>query len=193
MFLLFMQRKKDSNGTKLRILNAANIEFSKFGLTAASLNNIVKQSKVTKGALFHHFTGKADLANQWMKEIVTTYLTQKWLEPLSENNDPIKTLLTIFKDDATNPLSIIASSLHEESSLFVFQQIYQLWIQAISDSLKKGQLHKFVHPNIKPDDEAHLIAVISLGYNITASLRSSNREQAFLRSTQAYLETLKPA
>lgn len=43
------------------ILRAAIAEFGRVGYTAASTNEIIKQAKVSKGLLFHHFTNKENL------------------------------------------------------------------------------------------------------------------------------------
>ncbi|MCL2399947.1 MAG: TetR/AcrR family transcriptional regulator [Defluviitaleaceae bacterium] len=43
------------------ILRAAIAEFGRVGYAAASTNEIIKQAKVSKGLLFHHFTNKEKL------------------------------------------------------------------------------------------------------------------------------------
>ena len=51
----------NSDAHKEDILHAAILEFGRMGYRAASTNEIVKNAKVSKGLLFHHFTNKEKL------------------------------------------------------------------------------------------------------------------------------------
>src|ERR1700682_6456939 len=52
---------KAPEATRRKLLDAAFAEFFKHGFQGGSLNQIVDAAGATKGALFHHFTGKQDL------------------------------------------------------------------------------------------------------------------------------------
>ncbi len=56
-----MERGQD---TKKRILDSAQRLVLERGFSATSLDNIIQETGVTKGAFFHHFRSKADLAEQ---------------------------------------------------------------------------------------------------------------------------------
>jgi AcrR family transcriptional regulator len=47
--------------TRLALMAAARQLFARQGYAATSLEEIVRRSRVTKGALYHHFDGKRDL------------------------------------------------------------------------------------------------------------------------------------
>jgi AcrR family transcriptional regulator len=47
--------------TRTAMLNVAREEFGKHGYAETSVDEIVKRAKVTKGAFYHHFSGKEDL------------------------------------------------------------------------------------------------------------------------------------
>lgn len=54
--------RKDSSASTRRALVAAALRlFTEHGYAAASLDTIVAEAEVTKGALYHHFSGKQDL------------------------------------------------------------------------------------------------------------------------------------
>ena len=64
------------------ILRAAISEFGRVGYTAASTNEIIKQAKVSKGLLFHHFTNKEKLY-----AACHTYVLKKFGQLLAEQID----------------------------------------------------------------------------------------------------------
>jgi AcrR family transcriptional regulator len=55
------RRQQYSQSTKRALVEAALEQFSERGYAATSLDAIVAQAAVTKGALYHHFTGKQAL------------------------------------------------------------------------------------------------------------------------------------
>jgi TetR/AcrR family transcriptional regulator, acrAB operon repressor len=67
--------------TREAILDAGLAVFAKSGFAAAQLEEIAARAKVTRGALYHHFTGKAELYGAVMKE--------RW----NASMDPITALL----------------------------------------------------------------------------------------------------
>jgi AcrR family transcriptional regulator len=55
--------KEDAAQTRETLLGAALTVFSTKGYTASTLEDIAKAANVTRGALYHHFAGKAELYN----------------------------------------------------------------------------------------------------------------------------------
>lgn len=56
-----LSKKAQSAATIKRLLTVAMREFSQKGYAGASTEAIVKEARVTRGALYHHFKGKKDL------------------------------------------------------------------------------------------------------------------------------------
>lgn len=55
------RRQEFSTATKRELVETARRHFTEHGYTATSLDTIVAGARVTKGALYHHFTNKQDL------------------------------------------------------------------------------------------------------------------------------------
>src|SRR5215472_11027720 len=83
--------------TRQRILEAAFAEFYKNGFQGGSLNHIVEVAGTTKGALFHHFTGKLELGYAVVDEVIGPLLQQRWLAPIRASNDTIGDLKQTFR------------------------------------------------------------------------------------------------
>lgn len=200
-------RKKNPTATRARILLSAGEEFRRFGFQAARLNAIVENSGITKGSLFHHFAGKDDLAQQWMKETLPPLLDEQWLSPLRDATDPIQTIKGILREQARvvestaaseffgNPLAILIPSIAPSDDTLhqTMLDLQQQWHRSISEALLRGQQNRMVHPAIQPTDEAHLIMSLSIGLELHAKSSGYSVVSGFLRSAIAYLDTLRPA
>jgi AcrR family transcriptional regulator len=72
------RRQQYSASTKKALLDVATRLFAENGYAGASLDAIVAGAKVTKGALYHHFTGKQALFDAVFVEVEAS--TTKWIQ-----------------------------------------------------------------------------------------------------------------
>ena len=64
-----MRRTKEEAAiTREQLLKKALAVFSKKGYAATTLQNIAHEADVTRGAIYHHFGGKAELYNTLIRE-----------------------------------------------------------------------------------------------------------------------------
>ena len=64
-----MRRTKEEAAiTRKQVLKKALVVFSKKGYTATTLQDIAHEADVTRGAIYHHFGGKAELYNTLIRE-----------------------------------------------------------------------------------------------------------------------------
>jgi len=61
--------KEEAAVTRATVLKAALSVFSAKGYAAATLDDVAKAAKVTRGAIYWHFKGKADLYNTLVEEM----------------------------------------------------------------------------------------------------------------------------
>lgn len=62
--------KEQSNLTRQALLRTALLVFSRKGYAATTLEDIVLAAKVTRGALYHHFSGKAEIFDVLLEEAI---------------------------------------------------------------------------------------------------------------------------
>lgn len=83
----------DIQNTRQRILLAAFREIHLCGYQAASIQNIIDQAGVTKGALYHHFASKHEMVLALIEEVYATYVETTFIQPMRESDDPVTTLV----------------------------------------------------------------------------------------------------
>lgn len=88
--------KSKSAETREKILMAAFDEIYQCGFQAASLSNILKNTGITKGALYHHFKNKLELGYAVVDEVIYSSIKVHWIDPLEKSDDPISTLQEIL-------------------------------------------------------------------------------------------------
>ncbi len=82
--------------TRERILDAATELALDRGFAAASLDDVLGQSGVTKGAFYHHFDSKADLGRAILDKYATAdleTLDRLWTQAEQLSRDPLQQLL----------------------------------------------------------------------------------------------------
>ena len=200
-------RIKDPIATRARIMRSAGEEYCRMGIQAARLNAIVEKSGITKGSLFHHFSGKDDLALQWIKETLPDLLRERWSDRVEKAADPSDALKEVLqqsvraceqaseKGTATDFMATLIASVHPgDASLHqAILEIQRSWHLAVSEALQRGQGDQLVHSAIVASDEAHFILSLILGCELQVKAMGAAATTGWLRSGMAYLDTLRPA
>jgi TetR/AcrR family transcriptional regulator, transcriptional repressor for nem operon len=133
--------------TRAKILMAAFREIHLNGFQAASLNNILAHTGVTKGALYHHFPNKTELGYAVIDEVIAALVHRSFIAPLIGAENPLHALIELIqmagnsftmKDISLGcPLSNLAQEMApiDEGFRTRLNHIYQLWHEAIYDSI----------------------------------------------------------
>lgn len=138
--------------TRLKILETALALFYKGSFAATSINQIVTEAGITKGALFHYFKGKNELGYAVVDELLSSEISEHWIEPLSASVDPATDIATIIRGFAQEteenpnmvtcgcPLNNMSQELSAVDEVFreKFGAIYKKWEKAIEDSIRAG-------------------------------------------------------
>jgi TetR/AcrR family transcriptional repressor of nem operon len=201
-----MKESHPAETTRQRILSAAFQEFYRYGFQGGSLNRIVEEIGLTKGALFHHFAGKQELGYAVVDEVIWPRFRANWIEPLQQSEDPIedtKRLLlhmaqkggpagNLVQGCPVNNLAQEMSPLDEEFRQRL-EKIYAAWRlvfeTALAQGIKVGKVRKDVSP---AKVAAFLVAALT---GIVGTVKNAQDRQ-LLRTAGAalldYLESLRP-
>jgi AcrR family transcriptional regulator len=195
-----------ADDTRARILRTAFLEFYRNGFQAGSVNSIVQDAGITKGALFHHWPEKKSLGYAVVDEIIGPLLVQRWLEPLSQTDDPIAAAKHSFrkyvKTDIASGHFVLGCPLNnlaqEMSPLDVgfrsrIDALYDTWRATIAAAFARGKRAGTVAGSVSPSGTAALLVASQMG--IYGSGKSSQDKAVMLRATAGvcdYLDSLRP-
>ena len=206
-----MPRVRDPKRTRRKVLQASYLEFYRNGFQGGSLNRIVASAGITKGALFHHFSGKNELGYAVLEEFLAPAVHHWWVEPLLETEDPVPILQTIMerflkkiKDEAPGsgflfngcPICNFAVEMSplDEGFRSRLETIYDGWRKAIKEALARGQKAGTVRADAIPEEEATFIVASVAGTSSTGKV--SQEIQLFqdcIRVVMRHLAHLLPA
>jgi AcrR family transcriptional regulator len=200
-----MARSRSPEETRQAILGAAFQEFYKNGFQGGSVNKIVEAAGITKGALFHHFAGKRELAFAVIDEIIAPILQQRWLKPFAESCDPIaslqQTIRQLVRNDIKSgtflqgcPLNNLAQEMSplDEGFRERIDGLYDTWRKGIAAAMTTGRAAGKVRKDASPGEVAALVVAGQMG--IWGTGKSSRNEDLMMQAGDAlcgYLETLK--
>lgn len=147
--------------TRELILMAAYEEIHRVGYQAASINNILDDTGVTKGALYHHFPAKIDLGYAVLDEVISGMVNAYWIQPLKTGN-PIDIMINLIiqaGDGITQeeiilgcPMNNLAQEMSPIDAGFRqrIDRIYENWRTGLSKALLNGQKEGFVSSEVNP-------------------------------------------
>jgi AcrR family transcriptional regulator len=196
---------KAPDATRRRILEAAFAEFYKNGFQGGSLNQIVEAAGATKGALFHHFTGKRELGYAVVDEVIAPVLEQRWLAPLAASTDPNTDIVRVFRQFVCGdvgsrtyvqgcPLNNLAQEMSPLDDGFRarIDALYCAWRKCYADALAAGIRAGTVRKDVSPEQVAALLVAAQMG--IWGSGKSSQKQELMVEACEAlcsYLESLR--
>lgn len=167
--------KEEAAVTRATVLKAALSVFSAKGYAAATLDDIAAKAKVTRGAIYWHFKGKADLYNTLVEEMSArgASIVQ---QAVAEGGTLINILRRVFisqctliEDDkearAVMELALFKTGLDPDLQAGRKKQIESgnALIAGIADAMKMGISQGVLRDDIDPTDMARAFLAFENG------------------------------
>jgi TetR/AcrR family transcriptional regulator, acrAB operon repressor len=169
------RNKLDAAQTRETLLEAALEVFSAKGYTASTLEDIAKAAGVTRGALYHHFSGKA--------ELYTTLVTQAASQPgqivqqtLAEGGTFLEIMHTVFvrqiraveqnpRYRATAQLAMfkLEPNPELEQANALLSQGRQATLELLTQAFAEGIAQGVIRPNLEPVEVARTFISLQIG------------------------------
>ena len=191
--------------TRAALLEAAFKEIYENGYQAASLERILANTNLTKGALYHHFPNKHALGIAVIREVITEQVISEHAGPLMETDDPIPVMLAHLdrcSDESVCgdlqfgcPLHNLVQEMSplDEDFRKHLQEIQFTWQRILSEALARGQANGNVHEDLDCDEVAlFMVAAVEGCKGTTKSLQSFETFRSCMNQLKRYVETLRP-
>ena len=195
---------KQAELTRERLLQSASREIHRQGFQAASIANILEDTGLTKGALYHHFPTKQALGLAVIEEVIGQWLDGFIFRPLRESAAPVETLLDIIKamEDGASadfiqlgcPLNNLMQEMSPLDQRFrgSLNGILNAWCAAVEGALRRGQGQGGVHPDL--DCEAASLFIVSAWEGCIGTAKNLQSPEAFgscMKQLRGYVEGLR--
>ena len=199
------RRTRAPEATREKLLKAAFEEIYRRGFQAASLDTILVQAGVTKGALYHHFSTKAALGLAVVDEVVRGLLLERWLGVLkAQPGDPVTALQGTLRYRAANltageielgcPLNNLAQEMSPLDEQFrrSVDATFETWREGFAEALARGQAEGSVRRDVDAKQVAtFIVAAVEGSYGLAKSAQSGTMVRANLELLGMFLESLR--
>lgn len=196
--------RRPADATRQKLLERAFEEIHRNGFRAASLDSILADAGVTKGALYHHFENKAELGYAVVEEVVQPWMAQMWAPILTAEN-PIDAAIALIRErlKARSGMALTLGcpfnnlcqemSAVDEGFRTRLTAILDQWHAATAESLRRGQANGTVCADVDPRAAAAFV-ISSIEGCVGMAKASQSREflEAGFRGLVEYLEHLRP-
>ncbi|HJU47289.1 MAG TPA: helix-turn-helix domain-containing protein [Gaiellaceae bacterium] len=198
---------RDGTATRERILDQAQRLIVDRGFAATSVDAVLAEAGVTKGAFFHHFPSKADLARALVDRYAAADVAA--LEDImgraeAESDDPARQVVAfvrLFEEDSDELASeqpgclyvsfVYEKQLFEDGTNDVIVDAVVLWRDRLREKLEAACA---VHPpRIDVDLETladQVFTVFEGGFILARTMRDPTRLRTQLTHLRHYLELL---
>lgn len=149
-------RTRDPDATRRRILESAYKEVYRHGYQGTRLDDVLRATGLTKGALYHHFPNKQALGYAVVEDVIRGFIGNMWLKPLEDADDPLATIIDTIRHMDTLageqiitlgcPLNNLAQEMSplDEGFRQRIDRVYRDWrsglARALEQARERGQL-----------------------------------------------------
>jgi len=195
---------RNPDQTRNRLLEAAFEEIYLNGYQGMRVDDVLKRTGLKKGALYHHFASKAEIAYAVIDELIKDLIDETWIAPLENCENPIDCIwgiLLTMKDNPDYdyvvrgcPLNNLAqemSSLDEEFRSRI-NCLLKLWIDTFAKSLAEGQTNGTVRKEIDPVAIAtYLVASLEGSISLIKATRDEQTIMHCMMGIEQFLNSLR--
>jgi AcrR family transcriptional regulator len=167
-------RRKDPEGVRNRILDAAAELFVELGYCATGLQLLFERAHVTSGAFYHHFGTKKELGLAVIRERVAREVDETWLEPIRSASSTLQGITEVFEQIAAGlkarsavcgcPLNNLSLELAYGDPEFrsALQEVFNEWTAVIEQSLKRDLASGLLPASADPSSlSTYVVAIYS--------------------------------
>ncbi|MEQ1592443.1 MAG: TetR/AcrR family transcriptional regulator [Thiobacillaceae bacterium] len=195
---------KAADLTRRALLEAAFAEIHRQGFQAASLTQILADTGLTKGALYHHFPDKKALGLAVVEEVIRPLLSAMMFMPLKETTQPLATMQALFSAKAKEdepwvvalgcPLNNLIQEMSplDEAFRLRLNGLFQDWVTVVADALARGRQSGEVTKTVDAAETAFFIVSALEGcIGMSKNTQSVTAYRGCLAQLGRYLDTLK--
>lgn len=188
--------------TRQRLLEAAFAEIHRRGYQSASIANILADTGLTKGALYHHFPDKKALGLAVVDEVIAARLSEWNIRPLRDAQRPARALIDLLGDKRNQteeyirlgcPLNNLMQEMSPVDEEFRghLNRILAQWHDAFEEALQRAQ----TAGEIRREINCHAVALFIVSawegcIGVAKNMQSPDGYKTCMSQLQSYVVSL---
>lgn len=190
--------------TRGEILMAAFGLVFRRGFQGVSVDEIVAETSLSKGAFYHQFPTKLDLGYALVQEVIQPMIITRWIEPLKTFDDPLAGILTQLRrliGEASPdelklgcPLNNLVQEMAPVDREFKrhLKAALNLWIDEMDQQLRRAKAGGYLKKSVDTHALAEFIVMAHEGfYGMLKGLDDPSSFRALYKSLADYFKTLR--
>lgn len=190
--------------TRQAILEAAFWEIYRNGFQTASIDQILKGTGLTKGALYHHFPNKRELGYAVVEEVIRPWLLGRWQRALDAARDPVEGLKAAVASLEEAPPEMVCGGCplfnltqevanSDEAFRSRLEGVLIDWRGLVGGHLARGQASGQVRADLDPEATAAFLVASFEGISGMAKAQKDRQfAERLLATLLTLVETLRP-
>lgn len=169
-------KTRNLEATRAEILAAAFPLVLRHGFQGVSIDDIVRETRHTKGAFYHLFPTKLDLGYALVDEIVRPLIIERWIAPLEEFENPLEGMLSqiekLIGGESPEMLKLgcpLNNLVQEMTPLDAgfrvrLEAALDFWVEETEKQLMRAKAGGFLRASIDTRAAAHFIVMAHEGF-----------------------------
>jgi TetR/AcrR family transcriptional repressor of nem operon len=195
---------KKAAATRLTILQKAFEQIYVKGYQTTSVDEIIANTQVTKGAFYYHFKTKDEMGLAIINEVLKPTLTNNFIAPLQNVQDPLEAIYilmenllmknTFLKVAYGCPASNFTQEMTPWNADFsnALNELTQQWIKAMTKVVEQGKRNGFVRKDVDAKEVTLFVLSGYWGIRNFGKLKNSRRAYLpYLKQLKIYLDGLR--
>ncbi|EPG75158.1 transcriptional regulator, TetR family [Leptospira fainei serovar Hurstbridge str. BUT 6] len=198
-----LKKSRNLEVTRKQILEVAFMNFFKRGFQGTSVDDLVEQTSLTKGAFYHQFPTKLMLGYAVVDEVLKSLIVDRWIKPLEAYENPIVGILELMQNHIGNakpeilkygcPLNNLVQEMSPVDKGFKIrlQAALKLWINELEKSLERAKAAGYIKKEINTSEAAHFIVMAHEGfYGLIKGVGDPNLFGILFKAMNRYFDSI---
>lgn len=199
-----IRKTRNLEKSRQEILDVAFLEILGHGFQGVSVDDIVRQTSLTKGAFYHQFPSKLALGYALVDEVIKPMIIERWIRPLEDYPDPLLGILELLKLHIGKspieqlklgcPLNNLVQEMSpiDEEFHCRLKAALDLWICEMQKHLKRAQSEGYLKKEISTKQVATFIVMTHEGfYGLIKGLQDKKIFNSLFSSLEGYFSSLR--
>lgn len=193
-----------ASATRLTIIQKAFELIYVNGYQNTSVDEIIAQTQVTKGAFYYHFKNKEEMGLAMINELMGTVMQEAHVKPLTDSDDPVNDLYNLLHyllmedpflqvkygcpaGNLTQEMSPVNEAFNE-----ALAKLVSAWQQAIVQCIENGKAAGKIRKDVDGGQVAYFIMSGYWGIRNFGKIENSRAPYtSYLKGLRSYLESLE--